>query len=790
MKKTTKESPGKPGLSFHSEFQKLIFIPYFMLAAFLIPVIGFGMLHPDSYGSLREVWSAKKTLVMTGAGVFLFLCLFIFTASLLNRLIKAAGKKVLIVLSLLAVALQLFLVLAYPIQIWWDNTSVLSSAISIVTGNKSYFDVDYFNQLGHQNCFLFLTVVLYKAALIFRIPKAYITLYFSIIDLICIDLAALFTCLTVKKVKGDQAAIKTLIFIILCPGMYLWAGYYYTTNMSIFFLALYIYLVCMAWDKKRSIAFYFMTGVLAGFGCSFRATMLIAVIATIVYACFKLPASPIRALIPAAMGGLICVAFLNVSYGKMIPDYDKEARFPVTHWLMMAAQGNGEYNDADLAFTDSFPTRAEKEEATKAEYIRRLKELGPAGCIKLAAKKTVHNYSYGNHSYYPLFHRYDRLSDILWTPDNGVMFYIEQIFHLSMLIMCLVSVILAWAKRVTAHRGKATDTNAKTNISADTDKNIQAEIAKGTDSDKKITVTGSEVGFDGLVQILMVGGFLFYILWETYPYYSVGFLMVFVFLAADGLCYISKLPEKINDPAMHKRDMNIEGGTSDTAGESAKENPDRTKSSEQLQNSDKTEDSNTYSEKKADISIHRKSYLKYLLPAVSVLCLVLVSTVLVTTPWHENVKPVVTQKKYNKMLFMGKEGKIEQTFRADRDFDTITFWITKKDLADPAGGEYDIIINGSRSGEVFREHYSTKDMGRIDEFTRTFTPVRISSPEVFTLTIESTEKSSNPLGVGAFGMPVEAYMYGELKKDSEPVEEEMFFTVTNGGPDGVIRLYD
>ncbi len=731
MKKDIQESPVNPGLSFHIKFQQLILIPLMMLAVLLLPVIGFGMLHPDSYGELREIWSGKKTLAMMCAGVFLFLCIFSLVSSLIFKLNDKKRKHMLLILAAAGLMVQLILVLRYPIQIWWDNTSVLSSAISIVTGNRSFFDKDYFNQLGHQNCFLLLTVILYKAALLLHIPKAYITLYFSIIDMIALDASAFLTYLTVKRVKGVKSAEQILLLTILCPGMYLWAGYYYTTNMSVLFLAIYIYLVCLSWEKKRGAVFYFLTGILAGFGCSLRATMLIAVIATFAYACFRLPKAPLKALLVTGAGAVICTLFLNLSYQKMIPDYDKEARFPVTHWLMMAARGNGEYNDADLAFTDSFPTRAEKEEATKNEYFRRLRELGPAGCIKLAAKKTVHNYSYGNHSYYPLFHRYDRLSDILWTPDHQIMFYIEQIWHMALLVMCFVSVILAGAGRFTAGR------------SMDTGRYNTGE----NESDKKSADPGYEVGFDGLVQITMVGGFLFYMLWETYPYYSVGFLMIFIYLAADGLGFVSGLTHRMYELPLTEQPV-------------------------------------------SSADDKRRSYINYMIPVAVVLSLFLVSAVLITTHWPENVKPVVTQKKYNKMFYMGKAERIEQTFRAERDFDTITFWITKKDLGDKSGGEYDIILSGERSGEVLREAYSTAEMERIDEYTRSFPVVKVSSPEEFTLVIERKGKSSNPLGVGAFGMPVEAYMYGELKKDGKAVDDEMFFTVTLGGSDGVIRLYD
>ncbi|MBR4758810.1 MAG: hypothetical protein IK078_01495 [Lachnospiraceae bacterium] len=699
------ESPGTPGLSFHTKLQNLIWIVYVLLAVLLLTVIGFGIMHPDSYGELRSVWSGKKTLFMMVAGIFLFLFLLAAANYSMKKTEEKKKTAILMVLTVIGFALQLLFLLRYPIQIWWDNTSVLTSAISIATGHHEWFDKDYFNQLGHQNCFLFLTYILYRIADFLRIPKDDISLYYSLIDLAALDVSAFLSVLLAKRIKGGAAARRVWALWLLWPGTYLFAGYYYTTNMSLLFLMLYLYLICLAWEKKRNPLFYIVLGLITGFGCQFRATMLIAVVATVCYAVFKLPKAPVRTVLLTAAGTAVMILFLNFSYGKLIPDYNEEARFPVTHWLMMAAQGNGEYNDADLAFTDSFPTRAEKEKATKDEYFRRLKELGPIGCVGLAIRKTTHNWSYGNHSYYPLFHRYDRISDFLWTPDHELSFYLQQIFHISVFLLVLAGIVAAAMGRIRKE----------------------------------------QVDFAGLLQILLVGGFLFYMLWETYPYYSVGFLPVLFILGADGLGFLHDLTcalMKKTEPVLNRP------------------NP-------------------------AALFTRMGIAAVYLVPAG------LIIAIFAGTVFPEHVTPVVTQKKFHAMYYTGGAKKIEQTFVAERDFDTITFWLTKEHLDAGTGGEYEIILTGEKRGEVYREHYSSEEMNRIDEYTRTFPVVSVQEKERFTLTLQVLdEPEENRLGIGYFDLPIEAYMYGRLTADGVPVEGDLFFTLTCGGQDGVIRLYD
>ncbi len=708
--------------------QKLMAAAAALLVCFLVLVIGYGFLHPDSYGELKGTWGTFRIVITLASGILFYVLILHLLTGLSERASEKKRKLALTLAVAAAIGLQLFLTIRYPVQIWWDNTSVLSSAISIVDHKPEYFDQIYFNQLGHQNCFLFLTVVLVKIARIVGIADAYLTLYFSLLDVVMLDAAMAFFLVLVKKIRSGKDAVRVLLLLLTCPGVYLWCAYYYTTNASILFMSLYFYLLHAMWEKKRSIPFYIGFGMLAVFGCQFRATMLLCVVATVIFAFFRKPKALLKAGAFLVLGGILMLGLLRFSYEKMIPEYDADARFPVYHWLMMSAQGNGEYNDADLAFTSSFETREEKTEATKQEYLRRLKEMGPAGIAALFVRKTVHNWSYGNHSYYPLFHRYDGLTDVLWTPRHQVMFYIEQVWHLTQLLLVLVGVVLQVCRR--CRRNAGTDPNEPKEDSG-VEIGESTEISEPEETGKCQKPATSPFDWEWLFSVALLGGFCFYLLWETFPYYSVGFLGLMAALCPEGL-------------ELSKRGFEAAGKKLPKA-------------------------------------------------AVCVLALLLVAlpigSVAMTT-WPNTVTPVVTQKKFNRMYDMGACQTLTQTFEADRDFDTIRLWISKRDLSQASGGSYEISITGERQGEVFRTDYSTEGMSRVDEVIETFPGVSVQGSENFTLTIKRVSGGEeNPLTVGAYLNPDDPYLFGEMAADGAALKEEMFFTLTEGGPDDVIRLY-
>jgi succinate dehydrogenase hydrophobic anchor subunit len=129
--------------------QKLMAAAAALLVCFLVLVIGYGFLHPDSYGELKGTWGTFRIVITLASGILFYVLILHLLTGLSERASEKKRKLALTLAVAAAIGLQLFLTIRYPVQIWWDNTSVLSSAISIVDHKQEYFDQIYFNQLGH-----------------------------------------------------------------------------------------------------------------------------------------------------------------------------------------------------------------------------------------------------------------------------------------------------------------------------------------------------------------------------------------------------------------------------------------------------------------------------------------------------------------------------------------------------------------------------------------------------------------------------------------------------------------
>ena len=110
-----------------------------------------------------------------------------------------------------------------------------------------------------------------------------------------------------------------------------------------------------------------------------------------------------RGLRSFAVSALSLCLGIALAYGvsgamrHLSPSLDDESAFSVTHFLMMGAntETNGVYYDSDVAFSQSYSGKAERQSANVQVWKDRLCDLGPAGIARLAAKKTLCSFADG-----------------------------------------------------------------------------------------------------------------------------------------------------------------------------------------------------------------------------------------------------------------------------------------------------------------------------------------------------------------------------------------------------------
>ena len=78
-------------------------------------------------------------------------------------------------------------------------------------------------------------------------------------------------------------------------------------------------------------------------------------------------------------------------------ELDPQRAFSATHYLMMGANeaDGGGYSGTDVRLSWSYPTQSERTSAELDEWKRRLGQMGPAGTIRLLARKICTNFADG-----------------------------------------------------------------------------------------------------------------------------------------------------------------------------------------------------------------------------------------------------------------------------------------------------------------------------------------------------------------------------------------------------------
>lgn len=651
---------------------------------FLVIIWCFGCLHWDFKGTAESIGTNAGVFAVSISGI----CCVIILGSLLQKVILRRKKRIrkLLYIGWMAAVfgLQLYIAIRYCVLLGWDNTDTLVSAIGIVSGQEEWFQLTYFEMNLQQRCFLITTTFLVWLFTHLGVAVSQMPVVLCIISCICVDASVYVVFSAIKELRGEEAAEKSLFWLLLNPGLISWGIYYYTTNIAMLITAITVCGIIKMWKRGMKPWACFGLGMLAAFGYEYRATMVIVFVAMLIMVFFRHYKACLKSFLVWLAGGALMYLLLMALYDFFLPAMDKENRFPPAHWIMMGAQGVGELNEEDVYYTSSFPTYEEKKEADWLRLQTRIEEMGVSGCLRLAGRKMTYTWSYGNHGYVPQVQYYDSFYDIIWGERNFIFTFVQQMYYMTVLVFMILGI-----GKSLLHR-------------------------KTYASDKML-----------FPLLIFTGGVMFYILWEADPYYSVAFWGIMQMCAADGICRMQS----------------------------------------------------TVSEK--------KTWKTCMLGGV---CLLLAAAGMKAADVKavQGMRPVMTQTKVNDTLYFDGDSVIEQTFMANKSFDTINLWLTKQQRKEDSRAVYELELKGERSGVVFRDRIVCQDILRVSEYTKSFEAVEIDEDERFSLTITTIQDDpDNRLGIPYYNMPVEVYKYGELKKDGTQLQADLRLQVYMAGGSGV-----
>ncbi|MCM1160332.1 MAG: hypothetical protein NC412_03820 [Roseburia sp.] len=486
---------------FHIEQGMQIFVEacLFLFLAFVF-VKGFGQV--DTTGSYG-------ILALAGS-----LCMLLFFFYGMGRLFRALPKSLLKKLFPLQCALilfvQMFFLFYYRSLYLWDGAFVAGGANSLLEQGRVAGEAWYYLSVyPNQNGFVLLTMGLLKLGKCFGMTDGSLPLLFNGVNLAALDISLFFTFLLWKKIKPESDCYwrnMLLLFWGCNPFLYVTVSYYYTMTLSLpWFMGFLYFFVSMVkgkedkWNKQAVRALG--TGICFGIGYYLRATTIIPFIGAAVCGALllwksrnqlskKILRSCLCHGLVAFFAAICLTAFLTAVGVKVIGIDTRDTAFPTTHWLMMSLSGEGFHNEEDEAFTAGFSTKEEKKQAVRERLAERLKELGIAGCIRQAGKKIDHTFSGGANSYKMFYENAIRTdkgySYILGEKSGGFLCY-AQAYHMLVLLF----IVLGFQKRFRWE--------------------------------------------SFLLQITLLGGFLFYVLWEAAAQYQIPFLLIMGLLAGMGM---------------------------------------------------------------------------------------------------------------------------------------------------------------------------------------------------------------------------------------------------------------
>ena len=603
-----------------------------------------------------ETTGAFRILALTGS-----LCVLLFFFYGMNRLFQilpdALLKKLFVLQCAVPVLIQLFFLFYYRSQYLWDGAFVAGGANSLLEEGKVAGEAWYYLSVyPNQNGFVLLTMILLKLGRCLGVAESNLTLLLNGMNLASLDMGIIFTLLIWKKIRPDTHIRQwnlLLLFLGCNPFLYVTVSYYYTMTLSLpWFMGLLYFFISMVKGgedvREKQMARAVLAGACFGIGYYLRATTIIPFIGAMICGFLLLWKNrntiPKKKLIGCIGNGLItfftavCLTVFLTAAGAEVIGIDTEnTAFPATHWLMMSLSGEGFHNEEDEAFTAGFATKEEKKQAVMERLAERLKDLGIAGYIRQAGKKIDHTFSGGANSY-KMFYENALETDkgysyILGEKSEGFLCY-AQAYHMLVLLLILFGLT----------------------------KKFRWESF--------------------LLQITLLGGFLFYVLWEAAAQYQIPFLLLMGLLAAMGM----EKGNSIVDGRMGKRFLFLIG----------------------------------------------------LAGTILLGCFLGINARAYTGVERERSHPVVLQMLANEP-FRIEEG-FTQSFRSRQPFNTILFqW--RNPLGEENDSAYQISLIGSESGVIFTESFYPPGEAYQGGFEKQFQTVYPKGRETFFLNIEKRNGS-------------------------------------------------
>ncbi len=382
----------------------------------LIPCVFTVLTFPLFFLSLFGTFCKTQFTDVIGSGGIIFIlmlsCVILFATIVviilvINRVRENTLKVLCIFMFLIMAGVMAFFIMNFHALHIADEYFMLDEARFLAHNPGEIIDSDnlYTSYYGRYGNNYFLTVIfmcIYRLLSFLNVADDYQVLV--IINACCIYLSNFLAFRCVRESRGLRDATKAFVFLTLNPLNYSLVFWVYSCTVSMPLLIGAVYLGLRSYRAsatKSKIVYALLSGLNGGVAYYVRPTSLIPLVALFLLAFFYVIRDFRRFKIVGAQVAVCLVTLLLVmkviplTYKPYVSQEQLDKNYPITHWLMMSSHDNGDFNYDDVKFTAQFETKEERQ----AQTIQRTKEnyraLGISGTVRLFVRKVSLSFSDG-----------------------------------------------------------------------------------------------------------------------------------------------------------------------------------------------------------------------------------------------------------------------------------------------------------------------------------------------------------------------------------------------------------
>ncbi len=429
-----------------------------------------------------------------------------------EKIVEWLNKKRFLLMLIVCFFVMLIVAFALRVDVYdtWDFGQLIRTSYErVVYGtieNKAYYA-----RYPNNSMFLIVLINYFRIVHLWAGENIYNYIDATIpLNCILVVLSIYFSYRAVCELWDEKQGTKVGILLMSLSPLYAYAAIAYTDIFSIFPLAIILFCYSKAkkankkWERMFWISLSACIGVI---GFKLKATLIIILVAIVIDLVLDILQKKTHVISLVIYMCVCVISFSGVSYMNNSflerEGLSKEVRykdeFPITHWIMMSLnpENAGGYVQSDVDFTSSIHGKTEKQRANIEEIQKRLEENGFSKTIyHVFAKKVGRMWGEGDYNASNYVSR-NPLSDnvireiFAWNGKyNNIYLVITQLIHMYMLFMLVIL-------------------------------GIKAKSAR-------------EGGNVCLFKVIMIGVFLFFLIWECNSRYLLVFLPVISILTVCG----------------------------------------------------------------------------------------------------------------------------------------------------------------------------------------------------------------------------------------------------------------